>query len=153
LEDTLTKDRVETALKVLSNMSPAEVQERLNTEDLSTPIVSVKLKTLVEEKAIWEKRESPKADHLRPLTKKKPHTCLWIKNKRRMISALVDTGSDITVVGSELAKKMRWQIYPTKGPWVLTASEELLLITGEVRQPLFVGSRSLDEVPVYVSPD
>ena len=66
---------------------------------------------------------------------------------------MVDTGSDITVVGTELAKKMRWQIYPTKGPRVLTASGELLLITGEVRQPLFVGSRSLDEVPVYVSPD
>ena len=38
-------DRVETALKVLSTMSPAEVQERLNAEDLSTPILSVKPKT------------------------------------------------------------------------------------------------------------
>jgi len=46
-------------------------------------------KTLVEKKAIWEKHESPKADHLRPSTKKKP---LWIKNRRRRISALVDTG-------------------------------------------------------------
>jgi len=44
-DDTLTKDRVETALKVLSSMSPAEVQQRLNAEDLSTPIVSVKPKT------------------------------------------------------------------------------------------------------------
>jgi len=69
------------------------------------------------------------------------------------MSALVDTGSDITVVGTELAKKMRWQIYPTKGPRVLTTSGELLLITGEVRQPLFVRSRSLNAVPVYVSPD
>ena len=65
LEDyTLTKDRVETALKVLSTMSPAEVQQRLNAEDLSTPIVAVKPKPL--------KKES---------TKKKlelaspPHTC------------------------------------------------------------------------------
>ena len=44
-DDTLTKDRVETALKVLSTMRPAEVQQRLNAEDLSTPIVSVKPKT------------------------------------------------------------------------------------------------------------
>jgi len=43
-DDTLTKDRIETALKVLSTMSPAEVQQRLNAEDLSTPIVSVKPK-------------------------------------------------------------------------------------------------------------
>jgi len=99
-DDTLTKDRDETALKVLSTMSQGEVQERLNAEDLSTPIVSVKLKTLVEKKAIWEKHVLPKADHLRPLTKKKLHTCLWIKNRRRRISALVDTGS-------ELGKKMR----------------------------------------------
>ena len=42
-DDTLTKDRVETALKVLSTMNP-EVRERLNAEDLSTPIVSVKPK-------------------------------------------------------------------------------------------------------------
>ena len=35
-DDTLTKDRVERALKVLSTMSPAEVQQRLNAEDLST---------------------------------------------------------------------------------------------------------------------
>ena len=110
-------------------------------------------KTLVEKKAIWEKHESPKANHLRSLAKKNPHTCLWIKNRRRKISALVDTGNDITVVGTELAKKTRWQIYPTKESRVLTASGELLLITGEVRQPLFIGSRSLDEVPVYVSPD
>jgi len=40
-----TKDRVETALKVLSTMSPEEVQERLNAEDLSRPIVPVKPKT------------------------------------------------------------------------------------------------------------
>ena len=46
LEDnTLTKDCVETVPKVLSRMSPAEVQQRLNAEDLSTPIVSVKPKT------------------------------------------------------------------------------------------------------------
>ena len=44
-DDTLTKDRVQTALKVLSTMSPAEVQQRLNAEDLSTPLVSVKPKT------------------------------------------------------------------------------------------------------------
>jgi len=43
--DTLTKDSVETALKVLSAVSPEEVQERLNAEDLSTPILSVKPKT------------------------------------------------------------------------------------------------------------
>jgi len=51
-DDTLTKDRVETALKVLSTMSPADVQERLNAENLSTPIVSVKPKT--------QKKESTK---------------------------------------------------------------------------------------------
>jgi len=50
--NTLTKDRVETALKVLSIMSPAEVQQRLNAEDLSKPIVSVKPKT--------QKKESTK---------------------------------------------------------------------------------------------
>ena len=46
------KNRVETALKILSTMSPAEVQQRLNAEDLSTPIVSVKPKT--------QKKESTK---------------------------------------------------------------------------------------------
>jgi len=51
-DDTLTKDRVETALKVLSTMSPEEVRERLNAEDLSTPVVSVKPKT--------QKKESTK---------------------------------------------------------------------------------------------
>ena len=52
IADSATKDRVETALKVLSTMSPAEVQQRLNAEDLSTPIVSVKPKT--------QKKESTK---------------------------------------------------------------------------------------------
>ena len=37
LEDpTLTKDYIETALKVFGTMSPAEVQERLNAEELRT---------------------------------------------------------------------------------------------------------------------
>jgi len=35
----------DTALKVLSTMSPEEVRKRLNAEDLCTPIVSVKPKT------------------------------------------------------------------------------------------------------------
>jgi len=37
LEDpTLTKDYIETALKVFGTMSPAEVQERLNAKELRT---------------------------------------------------------------------------------------------------------------------
>ena len=75
------------------------------------------------------------------------------KTKDKCIGRYWKRYNPITVVRTELAKKMRWQIHPTKGPRVLTASGELLLTTGEVRQPLFVGSRSLDEVPVYVSPD
>ena len=55
-DDTLTKDCVETALKVLSTMSPAEVQQRLNAEELSTPIVSVSVKPKTEKKESTKKK-------------------------------------------------------------------------------------------------
>ena len=89
---------------------------------------------------------------VRPLNEKKAHTCVWVKNNKRMISALLDTGSDITVIGTDLVTKLRWKVHPTQVPSVRTSNGELILLTGVVKEDLTVGGRSIT-TEVLVSPD
>jgi len=46
--------------------------------------------------------------NVRPITEKQSWTCIDVIYHRRTITALLDTGSDITVAGASLAKKLKW---------------------------------------------
>jgi len=97
-------------------------------------------KTFEAKRQIWNQYGGPTMQRrVRPLNEKKAHTCVWVKNKKRSISALLDTRSDITVIGTDLAKKLRWKVHPTQVPSVRTANGELILLTGIVKEDLTVG--------------
>lgn len=108
-------------------------------------------KTAEEKRQIWNHYGRPTQRRVRPLNETKTHTCVWVKYKKRRISALLDTGSDITVVGTDVVKKLRWKVHPTHVPSVRTANGELVL-TGVIKEDLTVGGRSVAS-EIFVSPD
>ena len=110
-------------------------------------------KTFEEKQQLWHQYGKPSMQRrVRPLNEKRAHTCVWVKNKKRRISALLDTGSDITIIGTDLAKKLRWKIHPTEVPSVRAANGESMRITGAVKEDLTIGGRRITS-EVLASPD
>jgi len=54
--------------------------------------------------------------------------------KKHRLSALIDTGSDITIVGADFAKKYRWKNNPCELNEVKAANDGDIVITGRARE-------------------
>jgi len=79
-------------------------------------------------------------------------TCIVVKFRHHHISALLDTGIDISIAGNEVAKKYNWQIHPHPIKTVKVANDEETIIYGAARIPLRIGKRSVDS-EILISPD
>jgi len=77
-----------------------------------------------------------------------------VKYRRHRLHALLDTGSDITVAGNNLAKKFKWEIcpHPTKSVKSPFANGEEMVLYGAVCVPLRVGKKDIDS-EILISPD
>ena len=69
--------------------------------------------------------------------------CIWIKYKQYHLSALLDTGSDVTIAGEDVAEKMGWRIVEHRIKQVRVANKEPMCISGAVYADLTVGSRTV----------
>jgi len=98
-----------------------------------------------EKKKLDRKRVRPITDHCHA-------TCILIRYKGKPIEALVDTGSDVTIAGSHIARKHRWKIRPTELKSVKTANGERMVIEGAVTESFSVGKKRIRS-DVYISPD
>ena len=96
------------------------------------------------------RKEQPK--DVRPIREKQVKTCIVVKFRHHHISALLDTGSDISIAGNEVAEKYNWQIHPHHIKTVKVANDEEMITYGAARIPLRVGKRSVDS-EVLISPD
>jgi len=108
-------------------------------------------KTAEEKRHLYEEKKiGPK--QLRPIKEKTSRTCIMVRYQTKQIRALLDTGSDITIAGNELAKKLRWTIgsHPTK--FVKTANGEDMIIYGMTKLMLSVGDRQV-ESEILITPD
>ena len=68
------------------------------------------------------------------------------------MTALLDTDSDITVIGSVLAKKLNWEMFPPAFTMVKAANGDDMLISGVAYVILRVGTQDIDS-EVLISPD
>ena len=68
------------------------------------------------------------------------------------VLALLDTGSDITVISSVLAHKMRWKVFPHELTSVKAANGENMLLSGVAYVTLRVGTQDVDS-KVFVFSD
>jgi len=80
---------------------------------------------------------------IRPIGEHSQPVCIIVKYRGRPIPALVDTGCDVTIAGSTLAKKHYWKIRPAKLQSVKTANNEHMLIEGVATVTLTVGKRNV----------
>jgi len=69
--------------------------------------------------------------------------CIWIKYKQYHLSALLDTGSNVTIAGEDVAEKMGWRIVEHRIKQVRVANNEPMCISGAVYADLTVGSRTV----------
>jgi len=90
--------------------------------------------------------------HVWPIEEKHVETCITLRYKKRRISAIVNTGSDLTLAGTETAKKYHWKVRSCELTSVKVANGEPMIIAGFAREYLSVGSRTVMS-NFYISPD
>jgi len=79
-------------------------------------------------------------------------TCIRVRYRQHKLSALIDTGSDVSIAGQDVARKMGWPIYARHTREVSVANNETMVISGAARVLLRVGRRQI-EMEILVSPD
>jgi len=87
----------------------------------------------------------PMGDHYDP-------SCITVRCKGKLIDAVIDTGSGVTIAGTNVAKKHRWKIRPAELQSVKMANGEHMLIEGLTTENFSVGKKSIRS-DVYISPD
>ena len=91
-------------------------------------------------------------NNVRPIREKQVKTCIEVEYKGETISALLDTGSDVSIAGDDVARRFGWKVHehPTKS--VKMANDEDMTIHGAARIPLCVGSRKITS-EILITPD
>ena len=83
---------------------------------------------------------------------KQDKTCIWVKYRQHKISALIDTGSDVSIAGEDVARKMGWTIYKHRIEEVSVANSDTMSISGAAHVTLKVGGCKV-ELEILISPD
>jgi len=99
-----------------------------------------------------ESTSNPSIQHVRPISEKRKHTCIRVRYQWHRLYALLDTGSDVTIAGRDVADRCDWKLQSGDFTPIKTANGEELVIDGKVKVPIRVGGRST-EVDVLVTPD
>jgi len=75
-----------------------------------------------------------------------------VRYRQHKLSALIDTGSDVSIAGQDVARKMGWPIYAHHTREVSVANNKTMSILGAARVVLFVGRHGV-ESEVLIAPD
>jgi len=87
-----------------------------------------------------------------PICKKQVKTCIEVEYKGETISALLDTGSDVSIAGDDVARTFGWKVHEHPTKTVKSANDEDMIIHGAARIPLRVGSRKITS-EILITPD
>ena len=89
--------------------------------------------------------------NVRLIAEKQSWTCIKVKFGRKKVTALLDTGSDITVIGSTLARRLKSDVCPHELSTVKTANGDDMVLSGVAYVTLCVGMQDIDS-EVLVTP-
>ena len=92
--------------------------------------------------------DQPEGDYARRPDK----TCIWIEYRQHRLSALLDTGSDVSIAGEKLARKLGWTIRAHSTEAVSVANNKTMSILGAVHVALVVTGRSVKS-EILIAPD
>ena len=84
------------------------------------------------------------ANNVRPIREKQVKTCIEVVYEGETISALVDTGSDVSIAGDDVARRFGWKVHehPTK----------TVKMANDAKIPLRVGGRRVKS-EILITPD
>ena len=68
--------------------------------------------------------------HVRPVNEKQVKTCIRVKDRGYKLFALLDTGSDITIAGRDVADRCGWELEDRAVAPIKVATDEQLDIDG-----------------------
>ena len=91
-------------------------------------------------------------NNVRPIREKQVKTCIEVVYEGETIIALVDTGSDVTIAGDDVARRFGWRIQEHATKTVKIANDEEMIIYGIVKIPLHVGGRRVKS-EILITPD
>jgi len=79
-------------------------------------------------------------------------TCIRVRYRQHKLSAFIDIGSDVSIAGQDVARKMGWPIYAHHTKEVSVANNKTMSILGATRVVLFVAGHGV-ESEVLIAPD
>jgi len=79
-------------------------------------------------------------------------TCIQVKYRHYKLSALIDTGSDVSIAGEDVARNLGWPIYAHHTKEVSVANNKAMPILGATRVVLNVAGHGI-ESEVLIAPD
>ena len=91
-------------------------------------------------------------NNIRPIHESGRRTCIELEFEGEKLSALVDTGSDVSIAGDEVATKYGWTIHEHPIKTVRIANDEEMIIAGAAKIPLRAGQRTVDS-EILITPD
>ena len=94
-----------------------------------------------------------RTDHrVQPIRNRLVPSSISVRFKKHRLSALIDTGSEITIANAEFAKNYRWTIHPCELKEVKAANDKVIVIIGKATGNLSVGGRT-KVFNIYISLD
>ena len=89
-----------------------------------------------------ESAPAAQPQHVRSVNEKQIKTCIKVKYRAYKLVALLDTGSDITIAGRDIADRCGWELEEREVAPIKVATDEQLVIDGVAMVPLRVGNQS-----------
>jgi len=77
--------------------------------------------------------QQPPQPDVRPLkdrSNKPDKTCIWVKYCQYILSALIDTGSDVSIASEDIARRMGWEIHAHRTKEVSVANNDVMPAIG-----------------------
>ena len=90
--------------------------------------------------------------HVRPISEKQVKTCIKVKYRSYKLIALLDTGSDITIAGRDVADRCGWNLESRDMAPIKMANDEVIAIDGIATVELKLNGTSTT-MDVYVTRD
>ena len=83
---------------------------------------------------------------------KRDKTCIRVKYRQYELSALIDTGSDVSIAGEDIARDLGWTVYEHRTTEVSIANNKTMSILGATRVVLVVAGHGI-ESEILIAPD
>ena len=90
--------------------------------------------------------------HMRSISEKQVKTCIKVKYRSYKLTALLDTGSDITIAGRDIADRCGWSMESRDVAPIKMANDDVIAIDGIATVEIKLNGTST-EIDVYVTRD